>query len=71
MHNLSLVMVPGRGLQRLQVDPNATLADLVQEYGLTNRSIFADGRAVSPDMYDSIRLGTVGEVFATKSVKGN
>lgn len=67
---INLMRVPGNGMQTIAVSPDATVADVVHQQNLQNRSIFVDGVAVAPDAYASTQVAGAVEIFATGTVKG-
>lgn len=71
MVTITLVMVPGRGMQTVTLENGSTVADLVSCKALHGRSIYIDGAAVTPECYASTCVPGGAEVFATGTVKGN
>lgn len=71
MHTLTLVVVPGAGAQRVEVDPEDSLATFAASYGLNGRQLIVDGSQVSADEWSETPIGRAREIFATGAVKGN
>lgn len=67
---ITLMRVPGNGMEDITIAPDATVADVVHEHGLLGRNIFVDGIAVAPENYGSTSLAGASEIFATGTVKG-
>lgn len=71
MQNLTLIVIPGPGARSIQIQPNATIADLVCQETLHGRDIIINGQGVPSNLWDSTSVPPDAEVFATGSVKGN
>ena len=71
MQNLTLVVIPGPGARSVQVQPNATISDLVCQESLHGRDIIVNGQGVPANAWDSTPIPPNAEIFATGSVKGN
>jgi sulfur carrier protein ThiS len=71
MQNLTLVVIPGPGARSVQVQPNATISDLVCQESLHGRDIIVNGQGVPANLWDSTSIPSNAEIFATGSVKGN
>jgi len=71
MRTLTLVIVPGSGMQQVQVSEDTTLAQLAADHGLNGRNLIVDGSQVAADQWSSTLVGDASEIFATGAVKGN
>ena len=71
MQNLTLVVIPGPGARSVQVQPGATISDLVCQESLHGRDIIVNGQGVPANLWDSTTIASNSEIFATGSVKGN
>lgn len=68
---ITLVVVPGTGARQIEVDPEMTIAELVNVQNLHGRDIILDGNGILPSQWQTTRIGSAQELFATGSVKGN
>jgi len=71
MENLTLIVIPGPGARSVQIQSNATIADLVCQENLHGRDIIVNGTGVPQNQWATTTLTSNSEVFATGSVKGN
>ena len=71
MSSVTLIVIPGPGARSVNLDDNATVADLVARENLHGRDIILDGRGVPATEWQQTTLGNTQEIFATGSVKGN
>ena len=71
MNNVTLVVIPGPGARSVQIQPGATISDLVCQESLHGRDIIVNGQGVPPNLWDSTNISPNAEIFATGSVKGN
>ncbi len=71
MRTITLVIVPGSGMQQVQVGEETTLAQLAADHGLNGRNLIVDGSQVAADQWSSTFVGDASEIFATGAVKGN
>ena len=69
--SISLVLVPGPGLQHETVALGSTLAQFAADKGLNGRQLIVDGENVAPGDWSNVTLDEASEVFAVTSLKGN
>ncbi len=67
----TLVVVPGTGARRVSFDSESTVAEFVCANNLHGRDVILDGVGVPASSWNQTKLGSVREIFATGSVKGN
>ncbi len=74
MITISVLQLPGRGLQDVSVPAGSTVADLLRgQYAqlFSGRGIIVDGRDILPNEYSRTVLSAGQEVAAVTAVKGN
>ena len=71
MSSIMLIVIPGPGARSLNLDDNATVADLVARENLHGRDIIINGEGIPASAWRSTPVPANSEVFATGSVKGN
>ena len=71
MSSITLIVIPGPGARTVNLDDNATLADLVSRENLHGRDIIINGEGIPATAWASTTVPANSEVFATGSVKGN
>ena len=71
MREVSLVRVPGSGLQVVEIRDGWSVSRFVDEFQLHGRDIVINGRGVPQSDWESVTLSGAHEIFATAAVKGN
>ena len=71
MSSITLIVIPGPGARTVNLDDNATVADLVSRENLHGRDIIINGEGIPATTWASATVPANSEVFATGSVKGN
>jgi sulfur carrier protein ThiS len=71
MSSITLIVIPGPGARSVNLDDNATVADLVARENLHGRDIIINGEGIPAASWASTTVPANSEVFATGSVKGN
>lgn len=71
MSTVTLIVIPGPGARIVNLDSNATVAQLVCQENLHGREIIINGVGVPANSYQDHLVPANAEVFATASVKGN
>ena len=70
LNTVSLFVVPGSGQSNISLEPNTTVREMVENHGLSGRSISIDSVQIPMNKWDEVIVNGASEVFATKSVKG-
>ena len=68
--NITLVIIPGSGMDSLTLNSGTTVSQLIAARDLQGRGITIDGRTIKAEQYDTTVLQDGMEVFATANVKG-
>lgn len=68
--NIGLMVTPGSGYRDVTIKSGSTVADLVSQEELFNRSITVNGNPVDSEDYRKVVLNNQDEVWATGAVKG-
>ncbi len=71
MNTITLIIIPGAGARSLNLNNDATVADLVTLQSLHGRDIIINGMGIAPNNFATTTIPNNAEVFATGSVKGN
>lgn len=67
---LTVVISPGPGRKRYEVDFGITIAQLVAGMNLFDRQIIIDGETISPEQYNDILVDDAIEIWASGHTKG-
>jgi sulfur carrier protein ThiS len=71
MATITLVVIPGPGARTVTIADDATVSNLVCQENLHGRDIIINGQGVPANTWETTRVPSDAEVFATGSVKGN
>lgn len=70
MRTIDLMVAPGNGLRKADINDTMTVEEFVVQEGLHGRSIIINGNGIEPKDYKTTTLDGAQEVWATGAVKG-